>query len=74
MTKSSYMIFVVAEYSYLYIGVRWAAFWQVWGENEYSVLVDKPEKMKPLGRLRPKYENIIKRDLRSNGIERRYLD
>ena len=32
--------------------------------------MDKPERMKPLGRPRPRWENIIERDLRSNEIGR----
>jgi hypothetical protein len=37
------------------------------GRNEYRVLVGKPERKRPLGRPRRRWENGIKMDLREIG-------
>jgi hypothetical protein len=46
--------------------VRWAGNIASVGEkrNAYRILVGKPEGKKPLGRLRHRWEDNIKRDLR----------
>jgi hypothetical protein len=46
--------------------------WHVWGARRgvYSVLVGKPEGMRPFGRPRHKWEDNIKMDLQEVGLGR----
>jgi hypothetical protein len=41
--------------------------WEI--TNAYTILVGKPEGKRPLGRLRRRWEDNIKMDLRETGLE-----
>jgi hypothetical protein len=42
--------------------------WHAWGIKVYKVLVGKPEGKRPLGRLRSRWEDRIRMDLRETGL------
>jgi hypothetical protein len=41
--------------------------WHVWGRDAYRVLVGKPERRRPFGRPRRRWEDNIKMNLREVG-------
>jgi hypothetical protein len=43
--------------------------WHAWRRSVYRVLVGRPEGRKQLGRLRRRWEDNIKMDLREIGID-----
>jgi hypothetical protein len=42
--------------------------WHVWGRGAYRILVGKPEEKRLLERLRRRWEDNIKVDLRTGGL------
>jgi len=43
--------------------------WHAWGRHVYKVLVWRPERKRPLGRPRRRWDGNIKMDLREIGID-----
>jgi hypothetical protein len=45
--------------------------WHVWGEKRtaYTILAGKPERKRPLGKFRRRWEGAVKKDLKERGWE-----